>query len=1299
MKARNVTGPEELHEMIDESDSTDNSSDEDYREGDRLLPSRKRKMQRTFTTTKKTKNESHNCSRLFEIVMMKKHAKLSSCLQRIYLTLSSSQKYTVIADVLSLICECAGFRQLSITSEDVEEESPSAESSVDIDYDNFDWFSLHMYYTTLPESVTYENVCAPIEDRRDISVSIYPSISDLGKSKRGRSISSKFYSLCNERAKKISKCLVVENGWAIGFGGKNPAYLRFREFFRHLVANADLHHFKDLLLLLQWIFALSTCGYRSVRTLSCIACNEILVGLLLKLESISKDESVYTKQLSVEVALDKKTHERIHGTSTSHISLTNSTIELWKRLKLANMTRFVIQSFSMIVFDVHFKSKLYDVLPDIRVITSYYLLNCLVLNKSMFSSIYHTTTAYAVLCDVDPCTRLLLLRYLFLSSEDVNLDIISGIYHNLDHVDQYALQMVELLLLKHMSRLDDGSKDKEYPVVLVNAVKTLSWRYSEYLSILFAKIFMPNISMGIPQIPKLFTIEGLKQKYKNLLTIDSLLVSRYNSFAQNIAGFTTGSLLRYDLDQQSTREEALLGFISSFIDFTDRFTDVNADAFVYNLVKGFWSFSNIFYDIALMLKVLCRGGSLSCNTTLEEKTQKSLLQIILVSFENMLKDPQKFDAELRSAVSVFTASLNTLFRLHRANVSNTLVILQLLEMVLVLVGKLGIRTTVDLVHTIAENIPDMLTGTHMVCVKPCVRSLSHIKTYESTIKNIYTQYIASIGPFEELKNAEYVSKFVMYLLHYFPSLEIEDDFVKRVCNKLDIYDQTYIALASSLFEAHIFKSIISKAGYLDDLYISLRNKLLSLLCSVDFKSHTHFDNFVLFSTICSLIQLTSLVITQISSLEDMPASVEDVLSELALKFGSIGFKDRDTPSLVLSLKNTGSTTVLDSCIQEGYSVKKPIDMCTSIFYQVSSTFNAQIYSSVTSLLLLFQVGSTNAAIRKASIDYINFLQGLDNRLFFALLLHILIGLYETCNRDALEMFLDAFVPNITISGDNTQLEVMLHAGLLYVYSRESNWDFLQVMTSLVNILGYRGEKFTSRLITEATRTLALNIPGISSFTVLLYAEPTEGILESFEPEISSFNKCFDTIKGKIGGMKFTDLCNVFYQKPRIKNIQKSNKVTNEKQVNDASTEFSHQSTPMVQFRSERPLETPRSVLEEFTIESTPGSIGNTCVESPVPIRTYSKKSHDYHPPSVGLRCKSITPIELKDDDLELEDIQQIEEYEPVAEGFASDSVTTKSSCIPSTLYKSDFLTSTIDLDDSPFLDFESPSPFNSVEFF
>nr|PVC53097.1 hypothetical protein MACL_00000273 [Theileria orientalis] len=484
--AKGVFEPDlEVCEMIDESDSTEDSDDEDYELGDNLfskasskvskpkssttkkynfkllrkkLGSVSRKTKRKLDVQRETKDDTlspPNTSRLFQIVIARKHARLSSCLQRTYLSLASDDKFVTIAEVLSFVCECAGFkpnlvnrRYLSTDSE--KKDSQSGTISSEITLDNFGWDSFRNCYLSLPSSVTYEDVLRYRDKPDPEDEAIY------GKNINSEdcdSISSLFYNMSNYRIRNLTKMLEGKEGWMIDLG--SVGFVRFCEFFNELVLQAETQYFKDLLELIQWVLALSLCPYRPIRLLSCVACNEMVSSLLAKLDTLRKDQVVLKKQLQVEAELDKRMSGRL---GKSAVSLSGSTLELYKRLTLVNTTCKVVSSFVKATFSINYSSKLFDVSQDIRMLSAYYMVVHYLINPSMYEHSLYVELVGRFVLNQDE-NLVLLLKYLLVYRGRIGHKVVDKLLAIYPNARGEANELIEFILLKFLNEENKGESD------------------------------------------------------------------------------------------------------------------------------------------------------------------------------------------------------------------------------------------------------------------------------------------------------------------------------------------------------------------------------------------------------------------------------------------------------------------------------------------------------------------------------------------------------------------------------------------------------------------------------------------------------------------------------------------------------------------------------------------------------------------------------------------------------------------------------------------------------------------------
>ncbi|UKK02515.2 hypothetical protein MACK_002608 [Theileria orientalis] len=483
--AKGILEPDlEACEMIDESDSTEDSDDEDYELGDNLFSKTSTKASKPKSSNKKRYNfkllrkkpssvsrktkrklvvQSENednlsppsTSRLFQIVIARKHARLSSCLQRTYLSLLSDDKFVTIAEVLSFICECAGFKPnlvnrkyLNTNSEKRDIESEKV--NYDITVENFGWNSFRNCYLSLPSSVSYEDVLKYRDKSEAEDETIYGKDINIDE---GDSISSLFYNMCNYRIKNLTKMFDGKEGWMIDFG--SVGFVRFCEFFNELVLQAEIQYFKDLLELIQWVFVLSLCPYRPIRLLTCVACNEMISSLLVKLDTLKKDQVVLKKQLLVEAELDKRMSGRLGGGT---VSLSGSTLELYKRLSLVNITCRVTSAFVKTAFYINYSSKLFDVFHDIRMLTSYYLVVHYLINPLIYEHPLYVELVGRFILNQDD-NLVLLLKYLLVYRGKISHKVVDKLLTIYPSARGEVNHLIEFILLKFLN--EEGKMESD----------------------------------------------------------------------------------------------------------------------------------------------------------------------------------------------------------------------------------------------------------------------------------------------------------------------------------------------------------------------------------------------------------------------------------------------------------------------------------------------------------------------------------------------------------------------------------------------------------------------------------------------------------------------------------------------------------------------------------------------------------------------------------------------------------------------------------------------------------------------
>ncbi|GFE54681.1 hypothetical protein BaOVIS_020850 [Babesia ovis] len=1261
--------------------SASDSDDEDYT--DSSSPLRRKVRPSGELHVHEDRSSTHLTSRLFEIVIMRRHAKLSTCLQRLLLTLGSNERHMAIADILSFICECAGFRHSSISPNIIASpfgddnslglgkarrkpgrknkpkpditESPfhtvldsttpsSASDSVggtteeattvpgstagNFSYNSFNWTSFLEMFSQLPTSATYDEIvkhtCARPEDAIDQSDSLLylPEIGYKTANILPKCLSSKFLNLCLERVDGLTSALHTQDGWTIGFGKKNVAFLRFKEFFQQLVLEAEASSVGDLLHALQWIFALSLIGFRAVRQYAFIACNEIVASLLVKLNALSKNERVFKRQLEVELEMDQRTHERVHGRSTKvSLNVSKSSIEVYKKLLLAQRGQNAINAFVKCVFCVNFSTKLQDVLLDIRVSAAFSLVSNLLLCPKIFSETPYIHFVYHQLPTTDETTRLLLLRYLAMVDRRINEEqfgILLSV-HAASMRDNMAkcCDAIEALFLRDIHQNFDCSvvaahkNDKDF-MALVNSLSRTS---STTLCVLVASLYMPSVRVSNYTTAFQASTDDLRSKYRNLLIPHPAVVGLQQT-------------LRIHEDNLNDHEM----FNRCFVELNNISTSVdNKNAFVSNMVVGLWHYNRVFTNVGNIIRYICQAGDIDVlSINIDETGQEMLLHMALASLEHMF-NVQDEDTGFRDlqldAVSAVTTHGALLLRLFQASRVHTRIVLNLLEIATAQLQRTGLPVATGLIGAVKECITQIISNMDQSeftidSLRLGIRVMYNVYTDEEESRlNVSELYNMLCGRMHNPQEANVVTLHcIITLLHYLP-LEIESSLSLSVLirrNLESLPDKNHLlwcGIGFVLFESELYKCVKTSRTSVDPAFCDLRDSILRAISGIINSAASDCIRFVCFSSIAALVQISALV-----NLEDIPEGVDADLYRV-MHYFLVQVRQVHARSMASNGKIVSSPiykkgiTISDVFINgntEAHFRHNCLESLLCLNNMFMRSLSARLYCSGASVLLFLQLLSGCQAVCDQAGNYIRFLANFDEQILISLLLAALFGLYESNSRPLTAELGRRFVQQLVVKQDvlvdHTKLNVdkLFIAILRYGVHAPSNWDFLPDCADLIKMLKHHGCVFNKQRIEAQIQPLVAALEPhtdiyqkASDFFEIVGINNQCRITNATE-DLEDIDRCVQIIRSKSTYLQFDAVIDTFgRRKPGKPKVVKRPRVKQHERTTTADTRASSEDSSNAQMEL-----------------------------SPVLMRTFTKSHMNAYPPSVGILQQPSTDTEV-----------------------------------------------------------------------
>ncbi|ORM40694.1 uncharacterized protein BXIN_2340 [Babesia sp. Xinjiang] len=1288
------------NDIFSSSGSEDDSGDEDY--CDASVPRRRNGRPVQERRVREDTSEVHVTSRLFEIVIMRRHAKLSTCIQRVLLNISSDERYMAIADILSFICECSGFHHSSISPEVVDScdsigkltivdlgkepksgdhsatrESPFGhfESNVpngsegkasiltpttkdkskssgvhsgipsseqEFNYDNFGWWSLRDMFTSLPNTVSYTEIvkqCSNASEAKandDEDSLFFPDAGRAISDRQTRCLANKFLNLCQDRVKRLTSALDAQDGWTIGLGKRNTAFLRYKEFFQQLAFETEEPFLGDLLHSLQWIFALSMIGFRVVRQFALIACNEVISSLLVKMNTLSKNERVFTRQLQVEVEMDQRTHERVHARDPgATVSCSKSTVELYKKLILSQLGQSAILRFIKCVYCVNFTSKLQDVLTDIRVCCAFAIGTNVMLCPVIFSKPSYVDFVYRILPSTDDCTRLLLLRYLSmverrLSEEELGI-LLSLHASCLRDGMATCSETIEAILLRDVHLNYDHSvvfnhrNEKSFLPV----INSLSRGNNSTLAVLIASIFLPSMAIRNFSLVLQVRTDDLRSKYRNILSPHPDVLGR-----QNTLTISENSPVNAENFNRCFKE------LSKLISTVDP-----KDNFVMNLISSLWDHSDIFSDVGRTVRFLCQGGDVSTvKGRLHESCQELLLNIALASFEHLLSNADGPKDAQFEAVSTVASHAPMLLRMYRASMPHMKTALQLIEQVTSQLQLRDIPATPGLIPSLREALTHLVESGEsgeeaLDALRLAVRCLYNLyrgnESAKSHVSELYKMVSERMSSSDDPGLA--TLHCAMMLLHYLPmEMDVAITLIGVIRRNLEsptVDDRMlWCAIGYVLFEAELYKCVRTSQSSVNAIFSTLRDSLLRSIALLVREARSDFRMFVCFCSMVSLVQISALV----NGLDELPDCVEleifNVLDHFYQRVRPIRMRTLAACPLtpgVLETHNKGITVadVFISGYDEDNFILNPLSSVMCLVGLFTKALSARLYCSGASILLVLQLLSSTPAISETSGVYLRFVANFDDQILLALLLATMIGLYESSARGLAGQVCRRFVERvlnkqdgIVVDHKKLRLDRLIVSAVRYALQAPSNWDFLTVVIDFGTLLKHHGSTFNKAALQGHIATLlaSMNPPSALRDKVVkllnafgITPVKRKGNLVSMT-EIDDMDRCVNIIRGK---SSYIDFVRVSGGSGRRKNRHR---------VTSTGVVKRHKTDKLGE----------RSVTSDTRASSADSR--ETCAEvSPVVTRTFTK-SQLLYPPSVGMvRSRNPSNVPLERDSLEV----------------------------------------------------------------
>ncbi|KAK2198190.1 STAG [Babesia duncani] len=1218
-------------------------------------------------------------STLFEIVILRKHAKINSCILKIHVTLGSNDKLVAIADILSFICECAGFKHGSIRSGDLAQFSKGPQN------DDFYWEYFTDIFALDQNEITYEYIREEILETDPLPDCdmIFPDILQALENRRNSSWSSVFYLQCMNRVKKISNLLNANEGWAISLGKRNTAFIRFKEFFQRLISDCELQHIKHLFELLEWIFTLSLCGFRAVRQIATLVCDDLVATLLIKLKTLERQETVYLKQLNIELEMDRRLHEKKSpnlGSSNSNNSsyhtstkVTNSTLELWKQLDNSRLARRAIFIFVHCVYNVNFTCKLRDVMVDNAVICAFHLGHKYILAPQIFSKEPYWRFVLNIVGKSQGNVKLSLLRYLAMLNIEYTPDMVSLLIDAyvacVENEESYSCEAIETILLQFV----ENTRPRTFPVSHPNEpsrrgkpshggspIWRTKWGLIEdsllmflqhvghrspnpVLGILVTRLFSLRIAISSFQKSLYPSLDGLNNKYKSILS----LPIRSNSEEMTL-----------DIhDDASALSNVHVGINDIIVVLEDAGFDAQgARHFIATFINSLWENSRIFRQADVMIQMLDKGTDPNTSDPLPDVAQAILLQGVLTS---MLK-LQVFDSDdqdnikVTRIVKVVCQHLPMLLDRFKANHTNEKIAIDLAEQIASMTKSHNVEVHEKLMGAVCEACTrsrDLEFEQQAVLI----RTLHHLYTGgQSDLKHLQDLYMEMINDLY-VNEDEIDIKRLAQLAHFCPlEFEVHEDFINYLQGKLTGKKQciNWCCLALVVYEAEVYKRVKSdrKNGQMPKELVQLPEGLVQLAknllvrlpsVSIDEKD---VERFVCFCTICSILQISNLVggivppesihADLFRALEWFISRIDDSTKRTATIGGRSSREKNNVPrESAGSNENAGDLlnatkgaptglqapgkvrTLIDYLVENHQEFDQTFpEAAACMVRQYTRTMSSDLYISSVSVLILLQLRFEGGPLYEAAAEFIIFLSNFDPDLLHGLLLYTLIGLYESCNRPLASSICSKFVAIYSCKPVDI-IEQTIISAVEYSAQSQANYDFLTTIQFYVSKLKERNVQLTNGITSFLESQAAMFN---SDFQVRI-----SDLLTTIGP-VSATKSHLDTVEYEAGNKTL----NVFRTREQLVNFTLLHAGKNVKRKRPVSSCLSRRSGV-------------NGALEDI---KTNGHYPDAVIDiSPAVNRNLTRSMY---PPSVGIIGNRV-PHRIKLPDMDLEDFDEIQEFEPV----------------------------------------------------
>uniref|UniRef100_A0A3B0N2W2 Uncharacterized protein n=1 Tax=Theileria annulata TaxID=5874 RepID=A0A3B0N2W2_THEAN len=1287
---------DEIFEMIDESDSNEDSDDEDYNLGDNLFKKQnkvktnksgkfsfKSNKSRNKTTnfTPKTfnshiKKENHKlksdtpikspskqvvASRLFEIIIGRKHARLSSCLQRIYLSLASEDKYVTIAEILSFIIECAGFTPNLVHYSFVDNSSPNKSTAESKEQE---WDMFKNLYNNLPNKVNFDQINKlTSEDNPNYQFEDSEVYGTSINFENGNSLSHKFYTVCNRRMKSLNKKLEYKEGWMIDFG--SVGFHRFCEFFNELILQIELQYFQHIVTLVEYVFVLSTCQYRGIRLLSTVACNELIKSMLLKLDVLKKDQVVLRKQLLVESDLDKRAASRLGG----DLTISNSTIELYKRVNLVNITCSTVLNMVKTSFYLNYSAKSFDIVADLRVISAYYLVVHSIINPELYSHPIFMELVTSLLGNMDDNLPLL-LKFILINGTTLYEKIIERVLRIYPSENNEVNQLIEFVHVKHVTshisdKLDisdrfDINPEMDDEKVYNKIVNT----NNKYIGCIYLLKEIPNFKIKLEFD---LNLTNVKSKYQNLFNSNN---KPYNHHVHN---FNSGK----DTSVDENYMENMRVMCSSMLKYSEK---ENYSQFISNLVLDLVEIN--FFDPNFSYFSFSNYVKFTNPPKLHALYNTILLQLL----KHLKSSSLNVDtgSVLMSNLDDFMTNSDELYKLNKTNENNLIALLSMFnELVRMTVTQSNKFKVLDLV---LKRLDYLLNSTNLLSISLNILSnmteggeskednanttlQSKINSFFNSNFNQLCKFMAELKPDGNFDNEDEMTR-LLYILN---SLMSSFNFVKLDENKFTkLFNSTVDMLSDNsgerlelldelmIFYYLVYEYVILKSinnDYYFDFLPQLYNKLLLMLLLKP-KFNNAVEKFITVSTALNILKLSNIDFLKNNYSFTLSSSASNQLLNYITDIFLSFYTSRNIPKtsqkksklnilndgcVTISHKYTHSSTCLDTL--------NDLYMTESVVYQYAKTLNKLVYNSNISIVILLNSCSGYERIRVASQKFLEVLSKLDLKLFNLISQHCMITLYELSQFSLLSSVITLFN-----QFENGEILPFIYHLLMYIKKSQSNHNLQQYIKP---ILLYNTSVKTQLDNTDVNTVSDEKYNNILKLIKLVRSNQQLDLLKYLD-KVSKlsldddFNGNLLTLRRNLNTKSIEQLCtSILKSMPK----QSSKLPKSSSQSTRASSDLVEPSSKLVEPSSLNVKGTKRRRMNEVDTTLLPhdyyqfnddtthslGSInGNENESSPEIVRNYSKRTQL---PSVGMKNK-MEPIELRDDELNLEDLGALNELEP-----------------------------------------------------